>query len=390
MTVLRIAVVGAGARARAHLDAIVRMTDRYELVGVADANAARRRDAADRYGVPGFTVVDDLLDRSRPDVLVIAVPPDGHHTMTEAAAQRGIHVISEVPIATTMAMADAMIATAARHDVRLEIAENVWRWPIERLKQKIVAAGVIGRVTQAHLWYSSGSYHGLSAIRKLVPGTPTGVTGIADSVEGPPRADLLGRIVEHHPWELGIIDFSSGGRCIYQQPVHQARGNHWEIVGTRGYISGAEVVVETPDERRYPIERVTSGRALTAMRIATDPPVVWENPYQGYGLETDDEVALVDVLVQMHEAVRHDGTGLYGAAAARTDQEVLLALRESARLGSRRIDLPLTATTGIEDAIHQEYRQAYGSEPLGADLIGTEFPRQGINQYAVRPVPRNG
>ncbi len=387
MALLNIAVVGTGARAQAHLGTIARLTDLYSLVGVADADAARRDAVAGQYHVPGHAAVDELLDSTKPDVLYVIVPPDGHHAMTEAAARRGIHVISEVPIATTLPMADAMIATARQHGVKLEIAENVWRWPNERLKRQIVEAGLIGRVTQFHLWYTSGSYHGLSAVRNVIHAAPARVLGVAHDVETPERRDLQGRPRRMQSWELGVIEFADGSTCVYQQPIHRARGNYWEIVGTEGYIAGNELVIERGDPRRYSIETVTeqgeSGNVLVSVRVATDPPIVWENPYRRYGLPSADDVSRADVLAGMHRAIVDNVEPGYGAENARTDQAILLALRESARRGSVWIDLPLTDITGIERTIHDEYRARYGRDPLEgvAALAATTYPRQGISQY---------
>jgi hypothetical protein len=381
---LRIAVVGVGSRAAVYLETIACLNDLYTLVGVADRSEERRNAAAERLRIPAFADAEQMMDRTRPDIILICVPPDGHHVMTEAAARRGIHVLTEVPIATTLPMADAMVASAAHHGVKLEIAEQVLRWPTERLKQRIVQAGVIGRITQAHLWYRSGSYHGMSAIRAVIQAPPRRVLGVAAEIEGPTRPDLMNRPRQNHPWELGVVEFSDGSTCVYQQPIHLARGNLWEFVGTAGYISGAEVVVEGPEIRRYAIERVVEDRcgvsALTALRIATDPPVVWENPHQQYGLVSDDDVARADILIGMHRAVTKDEELPYGAASARGEQEVLLALRESARLGSIWVDLPLKSITGVESALHDEYRSHYGSDPLTAagSLSETVFPRQGV------------
>ena len=182
---LDIAVVGAGNRGAAHLDTIARLRDLYRLVGVCDARDERRTWAAETYGVPVFDHPVALLERARPQVVAVVVPPDAHHLVTAAAAARGCHVLVETPIATTLAMADHMIDSCRRagqragrgagpggqgtgerkerQEVVLEVAENVWRFPQERLKRLAVEAGLIGEVAQVHLWYRSGSYHGMSA-----------------------------------------------------------------------------------------------------------------------------------------------------------------------------------------------------------------------------------
>ncbi len=102
---LSVAVVGAGNRGATHLDTISRLTDLFRLVGVCDARQERREWAGATYGVPVFEQPVPLLEAVRPDVVAIVVPPDAHHLVTAAAAARGCHVLSETPIATTLAMA---------------------------------------------------------------------------------------------------------------------------------------------------------------------------------------------------------------------------------------------------------------------------------------------
>src|SRR5215216_6542490 len=106
---LDVAVVGAGVRGATHLDTITRLTDLYRLVGVCDAREERRRWVADLYGVATYDDPTAMLEGARPHVVAVVVPPDAHHLVTAAAAARGCHVLSETPIATTLAMADHMI-----------------------------------------------------------------------------------------------------------------------------------------------------------------------------------------------------------------------------------------------------------------------------------------
>jgi hypothetical protein len=386
--VLGIAVVGAGNRGMAHLDTISRLPDLYRLVAVCDAREERRQAAAERFGAPVFDHPLAMLDAARPDVVFVIVPPDAHHIITRAAAAHGCHVISETPIATTLSMADDMIESAQRHGVKLEVAENVWRWPAERLKRRIVEEGLIGRVTQAHLWYRSGSYHGMNAIRRFITSEPQRVMGFAQSVEIEPYLDLIGQRQTTMPWELGVIEFHGGERCVYQLPAGIDRGNHWEIAGTRGALMGNELVLfegEQRRPRRLPIETITTAvqgrQAIHSVRVNTDPPVVWENPYRDYALPPHaDDVARADILVTFHRAVVDDVPPAYGAPNARRDQELVIAVRESARLGSVWLDLPLRAPTGLEQQQLAEFRQTYGADPFDdvERLLGTLFPRRGV------------
>src|SRR5438876_6373249 len=112
MELLKIAVVGAGRRAQSHLNAISRMTDRYQLVGVCDVEDARAEEAAAKYGGTAYTHPLQMLEAARPDLLTVVVPPEGHHVLACAAAERGVHVISETPFAISLPCVDLMIQAA--------------------------------------------------------------------------------------------------------------------------------------------------------------------------------------------------------------------------------------------------------------------------------------
>ena len=96
---LRIAVLGAGKRAADYLATIARLGAFFRLVGICDPDADRARSAAAASGVAAFDRVEEMLARARPDVLFVCLPPDGHRPAVELAAERGVHVLCETPIA---------------------------------------------------------------------------------------------------------------------------------------------------------------------------------------------------------------------------------------------------------------------------------------------------
>ena len=368
---LKIAIIGTGGRAGAHLNTIPKLRSIYQLVGVCDIDKDRATRVAQQMSVSAYTDIETLIEGESPDLILITVGPDGHHVITEVAASHGVHVITETPISTTLPCADRMIDAAARYGVKLEVAENVWRWPHERLKRKIVDAGLIGEITHAHLWYTSGSYHGMNAIRTLVGSEAVRVVGHAKEIGG-------------SSWEVGIVEFENGVSLVYEFPTRR-RGNYWEIDGTEGAIVGNELLLyrETGAET-YPIETVTTEvdgvSVVDHARVDTNPPVIWENPLKAFGLADADDVARGAELHSIYRAIVDRVEPEYGAVNGRTDQEILIAIRESARNGGKPIDLPLTKITGHEENLHREYRERYGVHPF--DPIEKQksilFPQRGV------------
>lgn len=121
------------------------------LAALQSRTRSKAEETARRNGIP--TVYDDfdtMLERESPDIVDICTPPEAHPAQVAAAAARGIHIICQKPVATTLEDAKAMAATAARHRVRLMVHENfrfrVWYREIKRL----LAEGLIGRPTYFH------------------------------------------------------------------------------------------------------------------------------------------------------------------------------------------------------------------------------------------------
>jgi hypothetical protein len=76
------------------------------------------------------------------------------------------------------------------------------------------------------------------------------------------------------------------------------------------------------------------------------PVVQWENPFRpakkGHGVQWhDDEIGVAGCLMSLVKAVRNDTEPSYGPYQARLDQEIILAVRQSALEGGQPVPLPL-------------------------------------------------
>ena len=389
MDTLKIAVVGVGGKSSSHLTTISKLKDRYHFAAVCDIREEQAQQIGAKHSVTGYTDVQKMLDTEDLDVILIAAPPEGHHIITAQAAERGVHVISETPMSFSLGCARLMLEIADRHDIFLEVSENVRRWPAERLKRKVVESGVLGTVTQIHCWYVSGGYHGISAIRNCACSEATRIIGHAQNVQLATSYwfdPFVRRAVGEMPhigtmpfvpdegarvatWELGIADFANGITALYEYPIGAVRGNYWEIDGTCGQIVGNDVYLYEDGKRnQYPIETVTSEnggvRIIDYLKVDTDPPIIWGNPYKNYPLVDPDDIARADVLMSVYHAAT-EGTELdYGGIGGYKDLEFLIGVRESAMRRSAPITLPINEDLLYDQRQHEAYHQTYGHEPL--------------------------
>jgi myo-inositol 2-dehydrogenase/D-chiro-inositol 1-dehydrogenase len=123
---LRIGLIGTGTIAfSAHLPAIRKLRDSLELVAVADIREDNARRAAEEYGAQAhYTDYHDLLARGDLDFVDICTPEFLHAEQVEAAAAAGVNIITEKPMAASVAEADRMIAAAERANVLLMVAHS--------------------------------------------------------------------------------------------------------------------------------------------------------------------------------------------------------------------------------------------------------------------------
>jgi predicted dehydrogenase len=125
---LRLGLIGTGVAARIlHWPALERMPDRYRLVAVANRTPAKAEAFAQMVGLDPDAVYSDyrhLLARDDLQVVLLALPPALNYEVARAAAEAGLDIICEKPIAITLGEAEAMAALSREFGVRLLVAEN--------------------------------------------------------------------------------------------------------------------------------------------------------------------------------------------------------------------------------------------------------------------------
>ena len=184
---LRLGLVGAGRRAQAHLQTIVALDDRFELVAVCDVSEAAVGAVAQHTGAAAYTDLDEFFRQAKLEAVDIVTPPDAHHVIARAAADYRVPMLVETPIAPTRPMAGLMIEAAERAKVPLEVAENVWRWPAERLARRVLDTGLLGPVLRVYCLYVTGGYHAMNLVRTYAGrAEPVAVSGQRRRCAGEP------------------------------------------------------------------------------------------------------------------------------------------------------------------------------------------------------------
>jgi len=159
---LRVGVIGAGVMGSNHARVLAGLPDT-TLVGIVDPLPAHRARATELTGCRAFTNLDELVAEGV-DAVTIAAPTHLHHEISLACIARGIHVLVEKPIASTVEEGRDIVAAAHRAGVTLMVG-HVERFnpAVAAIKQAISggASGmrVIARVTMMSRTLSTGIPH---------------------------------------------------------------------------------------------------------------------------------------------------------------------------------------------------------------------------------------
>ena len=116
--------IGILSLAHHHGEAYVsslRQMDGVELVGVADDDPMRGQTVAAHNNLLYYHTFEDLLE-ARPDGVIICTENNRHRPLVEMAASRGIHVLCEKPLATTLEDARAIVDACEKAGVLLMTA----------------------------------------------------------------------------------------------------------------------------------------------------------------------------------------------------------------------------------------------------------------------------
>ena len=144
MRSVRTAVIGVGYLGRFHAQKYAALP-KSELVAVVDADAASRERVAAETGARAVADYREVLDAV--EAVSIATPTPLHYPIARECLERGIHVLVEKPITTTLEEARSLVEVAARTGRVLQVGH------LERFNAAILAlAGTLGvpRFVESH------------------------------------------------------------------------------------------------------------------------------------------------------------------------------------------------------------------------------------------------
>ena len=144
---LRLAIIGTARRSDYLYGPLVQaMSDRIELVAVWGRSQDSARKLGESLSVPWYTDLPRLVRETAPTVGIVSVSYSANGEVGLMAVESGLHVLLETPIAHKLAEADAIIAAAQARGLKIEVAEQFHRRPLEQIKLALLASGLFGKV----------------------------------------------------------------------------------------------------------------------------------------------------------------------------------------------------------------------------------------------------
>ncbi len=332
----RIGIVGCGSISHTHMHAY-RTAFAADVVAASDIQEEKLKAFSEEYRVTGlYTDYKEMLDKENLDIISVCTLADSHCEITVAAAQRGVHVLCEKPMAIDLAEADKMIDACKEAGVKLAVDHHRRGDARYHKAKQLIADGAIGELraimaegatagvglmeTATHLYDSICIFGG--DVDWVFAHVTTKEQDISsDDITHVPRSGLVAG--DNAP---SYFHFKNG---VYAM-VHSFGDFGVELIGTKGRMMLKE-----------------------GYRPLSHPHLfgIWthDNPGEWQPIETErDELiipshfrlAYARMVQEMIDCIEEDREHYSNGKEGRTALELIMAVYESQRTGAK-VKLPL-------------------------------------------------
>ena len=158
---LKVGMIGCGGIAGIHATRLSTLKE-VKLSAFCDLVEDKAKAFSVKYGGNVYADWHEMLDREKLDVVYICLPPFAHRDEVMVAAERGIHMFIEKPIALSMGLARRMVEAVKKYDVRSQVGYNCrFGFGVEKAKG-LIERGEAGDIGLALGWYWCNFLHTLA------------------------------------------------------------------------------------------------------------------------------------------------------------------------------------------------------------------------------------
>ena len=257
---VRAAVAGLGRTGIVHA-AVLSALPNVEIVALGESRARLRREARGvGFEVPLFDRLAPLIAKSKPEALIVSVPLEARAGWTREALEAGVAVLSERPLAPSLAESEALVLLARERSVPLACASELAFHPVFAETRAILRAAALGEPRRVRC----STYHSLvfSPERQSAAAEPGSAGGVfaheaLDALSylietlGPPlkaRATAQ-RIFGPLEDEVHVFMTLASGADVgldasWSVPGHPTRSTVLELEGENGKLLASDDAVE--------------------------------------------------------------------------------------------------------------------------------------------------
>jgi predicted dehydrogenase len=116
---IRIGLIGLGHLGKIHLKCLQLLPDIFDIVGIHDVNANLVEEVSSKFGIQGFTNLDDLLQLC--EAIDIVSTTSTHYEIARKGLELGLHLFIEKPVTATVEEAQALLALAAEQQQVIQV-----------------------------------------------------------------------------------------------------------------------------------------------------------------------------------------------------------------------------------------------------------------------------
>jgi predicted dehydrogenase len=352
---LRVVVAGLGIMGFEHVKTVASVS-RLRLAGICDVDAGNLERAGALADVPRYRDYAAMLDRERPDAVIVATPHYQHPVMATEALRRGMHVLVEKPVGVhglevRRSLAAWDEARKRKPGIVYAVMLNLRTHGCWRKIKALLDAGELGRLVRVSWiitdWYRTQRYFALGAWRGTWKGEGGGVllnqcphnldlfqwfAGMPDRVTG------FASLGKYHAIEVedevtAVFEYRSGLVGHFVTGTAESPGtNRLEIVGENGRLVFENGRLVLDRNRESMLEAIrTSAEPFDKVPCRTEDVAFAHHGGSGHRevMESFADAAL--------DGTAPVATAVEGLSSVQLANAVLLSSLE----GHRPVDLPL-------------------------------------------------
>ena len=155
--------IGCGGRGTTYTTEMLKMPEKYKLVGMADPLAQRRRRYTEKFGISPeqcYESWQDILSKPKmADIAIIATLDHMHYEPAMKAIELGYNLLLEKPVANTEKECVDIANAAKAKGVKVLVCHVLRYTPFYKKVKSIVKSGILGEVMSVEQSEAIGDVH---------------------------------------------------------------------------------------------------------------------------------------------------------------------------------------------------------------------------------------